>query len=393
MVDRADETAPVAALAPALAAMTMLQAVVAAALFAPGLVASVAGFGAERLALWSSVVFAVGTATALMGGAFVRRRGPVPTAIFCAFAVVVGCCLLAASTGTVVFVVAAVAVGFAFGPETPASTALLGALTPPARRPLVMSVRQTGNQIGAASASLVLPMVAASLGVGWAFGLVAAGASVLVIVLLVLSRGWRTEVVVGAALSPRAVVRLLWERPDLAGLAFASIPWGALQLLVNGWTVLLAVETWGLEPVAAGCLLATAQIGGLVGRLGWGAVAMRVGTRPLLVALGLAMGATAALLALAGASLPAPLLWAGAAVLGLTASGWNGLFVAEVARLAPAGRMAETTGAVLTVSYFGLMLGPIVIAFVSALAGLPVAFAMIGLTAALAAVGLSRGRS
>ena len=42
---------------------------------------------------------------------------------------------------------------------------------------------------------------------------------------------------------------------------------------------------------------------------------------------------------------------------GLTASGWNGVFLAEVARLSP-GAEAATTGALLMVSYAGLVAGP-----------------------------------
>ena len=50
--------------------------------------------------------------------------------------------------------------GLAFGPETPASTALLGKLVTDERRALVFSVRQTGNQIGAVLGSLSLPAIA-----------------------------------------------------------------------------------------------------------------------------------------------------------------------------------------------------------------------------------------
>jgi MFS family permease len=381
-----------AALAPALAAMTGLQAVVAAALFAPGVIAPAAGLDAGRLALWSTTVFAVGTATALFGGRLVRTRGAAATAVFCALAVAIGAAILAGSTGLVALLVAAVAIGLAFGPETPASTTLLAALTPPARRPLVLSVRQTGNQIGAAGASLTLPLVAATLGVAAAFGLVAAAALVLAGCLLVLSRGWRAGAAIGRPLALRAVVRLLRENRDLGRLALVSVPWGALQLLVNGWFVLLMVETRGLDPIDAGRLLAVAQIGGLVGRLGWGAVATATGTRPLLIGLGLVMGLTAAGTATAGAALPPMVHWVAAAVLGLTASGWNGLFVAEVARLAPEGRVAETTGAVLSVSYLGLVVGPLVVAAVTAIGGLAGAFVVIGAAAALAAVFLARGR-
>ena len=43
---------------------------------------------------------------------------------------------------------------------------------------------------------------------------------------------------------------------------------------------------------------------------------------------------------------------------GLTASGWNGLFLAEVARLAPEGRVSEATGGVLITSFAGLVRRP-----------------------------------
>ena len=67
---------------------------------------------------------------------------------------------------------------------------------------------------------------------------------------------------------------------------------------------------------------------------------------------------------LAAASIAIALGWPVAAVLavcaafGLSASGWNGLFVAEVARLAPPGPAGEATGGMLAIAYAGLVAGP-----------------------------------
>ena len=47
-------------------------------------------------------------------------------------------------------------------------------------------------------------------------------------------------------------------------------------------------------------------------------------------------------------------------VLGSTATGWNGAFLAEVARLAPRESISRTTGGVLFFVNFGKMLGPMV---------------------------------
>ena len=46
------------------------------------------------------------------------------------------------------------------------------------------------------------------------------------------------------------------------------------------------------------------------------------------------------------------------AAFGATAVGWNGVFLAEVAREAPAGRAGEATGGTLFFTYFGILVGP-----------------------------------
>ncbi|QCO05301.1 MFS transporter [Azospirillum argentinense] len=53
-----------------------------------------------------------------------------------------------------------------------------------------------------------------------------------------------------------------------------------------------------------------------------------------------------------------PAFLAVCAAFGLSASGWNGLFVSEVARLAPSGRAGEATGGMLAIAYAGLVIGP-----------------------------------
>ena len=102
-------------------------------------------------------------------------------------------------------------------------------------------------------------------------------------------------------------------------------------------------------------LLATAQAAGSIGRLSFGLIATRfLPAWTTVIALGFGMSACAALMALASPTWSWPLLLVVAFVFGVTASGWNGVFLAEVARLAPEGRVGEATGAVLM---FGLRSG------------------------------------
>jgi sugar phosphate permease len=189
----------------------------------------------------------------------------------------------------------------------------------------------------------------------------------------------------------RAAMQLVRGEPALARLALASMPYSAMQLGLNAYFVTFAIERLHLPYVTAGLLLAVAQAGGLIGRLGWGWVATHLSTtRGVIVGLGLAMSVLAILIGCMGPGWPLPVVAAGAFAFGLTASGWNGVFLAEVARLAPQGRVAEATGAVLTASYAGLLLGPLLVAGVAGWANLSASYVALGLVALVATLPLLR---
>jgi fucose permease len=173
----------------------------------------------------------------------------------------------------------------------------------------------------------------------------------------------------------RARLALVTADRRIAMLALASMPFSAMQVSLNTVFVTLGTRELGLSHIEAGMALACAQVGGLVGRLGWGLVAVRLNaSRGVLVVIGLGMAFCAALLGLDGASLGRSGQFAIAALFGLTASGWNGVFIAEIARLAPQDRIGETTGAVLTASYAGLLAAPALVSILDGAAGLGRAF-------------------
>jgi hypothetical protein len=57
------------------------------------------------------------------------------------------------------------------------------------------------------------------------------------------------------------------------------------------------------------------------------------------------------------------------ALMGMTAIGWNGVYLAEIARLAPSGLISSATGASMVITYAGVMVGPATMAAVYGLAG------------------------
>jgi hypothetical protein len=105
--------------------MTWLQALVALALFAPGAVAPSACLNILSLSMFFMAVFAVGFVTSFWTGGLINRIGSLRIASLCAGAMVASMALASFGSGPALLL-AGLCLGLAFGPETPASTALLG---------------------------------------------------------------------------------------------------------------------------------------------------------------------------------------------------------------------------------------------------------------------------
>jgi predicted MFS family arabinose efflux permease len=325
--------------------------------------------------MFSTAVFAVGVVTSFLAGGLINHIGSLRMASLCAGAVVASMALAAFGSGPALLL-AGLCLGLAFGPETPSSTALLGRLVTDERRPLVFSIRQTGNQIGAVCGSLALPAIAVWLAPQWSYATVGACAVGGIIVFEWLRPRYQGLTQAPPQLGMRARLALVSADRRLAALAAASMPFSGMQLALNTYFVTLGVRELGLSHLEAGAALACAQAGGLLGRLGWGFLAMRINSaRLVLIGLGLGMTLCAAVFGLWGGMLGKSAQYGLAAVFGLTASGWNGVFLAEVARLAPQDRIGETTGAVLTASYAGLLATPVLISIIETFVGLAGAFA------------------
>ena len=90
---------------------------------------------------------------------------------------------------------------------------------------------------------------------------------------------------------------------------------------------------------------------------------------------------------------PRPLVYVLFFVLGATASGWNGVFLGEVARVAPPGQVSPATGGALFFVNVGSIAAPIVFATAFSWFGrYSAAFALLLLPALIAFVCLRRAR-
>jgi nitrate/nitrite transporter NarK len=160
-------------------------------------------------------------------------------------------------------------------------------------------------------------------------------------------------------------------------------------MCLNTFLMSLAVREWHLDVAHAGAWVACLQAAGLAGRLFWGRVAQRCGnTGRLLGVIGLLIAAAGIpLMALAAAQHGLPMLIL-VVVLGFTASGWNGVMVAEVSRIAGPAGAGSLTGAVLVFGYAGLTLAPMAFAAASGASSMAIAFICVFAFSGVAGAGL-----
>jgi len=368
-------------------AVSMLTVPVLAPVIAADLGVSTTLLGAYSAILWSG-----GLVTSLLAGAIIARLGPLRTAqaslVLCALGLAAG-----AHGSLAALAVLPALVGFGCGVETPAASQLLARVTRPEERPFIFSLKQTGVQLGGMLTGLVMPALVPWT--GWR-GALALGAALALAYALAIEPVRRRH----EANAPRgahrlgglaALLRRVFGTPRLRQLAIASFAFHAMQICLNGFLVSFLVTAAGLPLAAAGVLLAIAQFGGFAGRLASGVVTgHRLAARAVLAAMGFAMAAAAAVVGLAAPAMPFGMLAFACLLFGLTASGWNGVFFAEIVREAPVEDVGLVTGGMLLTAYAGLIVGPLAFGAVAEAAGYGLAYAFIALWAAAGAAVLLR---
>ncbi|MCC6532886.1 MAG: MFS transporter [Burkholderiales bacterium] len=245
---------------------------------------------------------------------------------------------------------ASLSVGIGYGMLTPSASHILIRFTPAHRRNVVFSLKQSGVPLGGVLTATIMPVVTITAGWQWALWLDALAALGMALVMERWRRRWDDDRIPATPLAanPLGAVRIIWHRPRLRLMALAGAGICASQICMQSYTVAMFYEQFSLPLVEAGWILTVAQVGGVCGRVFWGWYADR--RRDALLALAL-LAATLVAATLGTGTLalgwPRPLVYVLFFVLGFSASGWNGAFLGEVARLAPAGQVSNATGGAL----------------------------------------------
>lgn len=266
----------------------------------------------------------------------------------------------------------AVPMGLGYGLVSPAASHVLIRFTPATRRNFIFSLKQSGVPLGGVAAGGMAPAVAVWAGWQWAL---AANAVALTLLILIMQRyraHWDNDRDPAARLAPDPLggLAMVWRHRALRSLGIAGGSFVIMQLALMTFTVIFFVEEMKLGLVQAGLVMMASQVGGVAGRLFWGWVAdvLRDCFKALAL-LGMVMSVTTLLCAAITPAWPLAASCALFFVLGTTASGWNGAFLAEVARLAPAGSVSAATGGSLFLVNVGRFLGPLLFTLAYQLSG------------------------
>ncbi len=307
----------------------------------------------------------------LASGYFIARHGAIRVSQACVLICAVGIALVALlpSPAAPMLAVAAVIIGLGYGAITPASSEVLARTSPPHRFVLTFSIKQTGVPGGAAIAGAALPTL--SLVVGWRPALLVVAASGLLIAALAQSTRRRLDVrrahhglSLGALFAP---LRVVMQQRALVELSIVGFVYAAMQYCLMSFLVVYLTEAVGYPLIRAGLALTTANVGGIIGRVAWGAVADHwVSPRRLLGAIGIASATCAFATATFSAAWPLAASLTVAAIFGATAIGWNGVQLSELARQAPLGEAGTITGASGFITFAGVVTGPPLFALLAA---------------------------
>jgi predicted MFS family arabinose efflux permease len=328
---------------------------------------SAAGLGLYLLFAYTGAVLG-----SLAAGPLVERFGAIRTSQWALLLSAAGLVLAGLWPGAIMF--AALLLGMGYGPITPASSHVLNHTTPAHQRNLVFSIKQTGVPVGVALSGFCVPPLATAT--NWLWTLVILGASCAAVAAMALpiqaqmdadahppsadlaTQGSALRDLPARLLEPFAVI---WRHKPLRVLAAVSFILSGMQIALSAYLVSYLTASLAMTALLAGSVLALSQLGGVLGRIAWGYVADRF-LRPLTMLSLLAMvSATASLvtasLAQWGAPPPGLFLAVLMFVFGASASGWNGVYLAEVARQAPPGAVGMATSGTLACTFLGVLLG------------------------------------
>jgi MFS family permease len=285
-------------------------------------------------------------------------------------------------------IVGCILIGFGYATTTPAGSQILADFAPRTMWGTLFSIRQAGVPAGGIAAGAIGTFLVAHIGWRGAIEVVMGLLLVVAMGLLLVPRRYNetrplvpfapAELVDPSSIArPFLVVRATAGLPSLVGV---GIGLGFVHATVTSFFVLYLNVDLGVPLPAAASLFAILQAFAIAGRIGFGLLADRIGSPlPVLKLLAPLSAASALMLSYVSADWSGGGLVLAAIVIGLTVGTWNGLYLAEVARLAPAHSVSEVTASAGFFGFFAYMIAPPLVGWLAITAGYEATFRIVAL--------------
>jgi MFS family permease len=324
---------------------------------------------------WIGVYFSIGAvaslATQLGCGSFIIRYGALRMSQVALVMLALGMAL-ATLDSPLMLVLSALIGGGGAAVSTPASSHLLGRVSPPRYMPLIFSLKQTAVPAGLLLAGLLGPQLTEAF--NWHYTMLFAALACLVFTLMLqpLRKLFDDDRIPTRSFHLSdfsTTLKSVVGTKTLRNLAFTCFAFNAAQTIFTVYFVVY-LTTLGYTLVAAGFVFSIAVAIAVPGRIVWGLLGSGyIQPRIVMAVLAFGMGASMIALSLCSEGWPTILVGTIAAIISATALSWHGVLLAETANAAPEGMRGAVTGGVLSFGQLGALSAPTVFSILLGLSG------------------------
>ncbi|MAH83557.1 MAG: hypothetical protein CBB68_04245 [Rhodospirillaceae bacterium TMED8] len=320
---------------------------------------------------------------AMSCGGFILRFGALRISQWCL--VLMGGSLLVVSTGFLwVYPIAAILLGVS-AVSTPASSHILSQVCPPRLAPVVFSIKQTGVPVGSLIGGLLIPFLLTisfysatfktpvhldAYGTAFVTGLIV---YLVAISLQPIREHFDADRDSSIRLTFSGVsetMKFVLSHPQLRDISLGAFAFGGLQSIFAGFFILFLIDGLGYTETEAGSAFAISAFTAVGARIFWGYLGSTLlSARSILGTLGIFGSLAATLTSFYDTSWSYSLIIGVAILYNITALGWHGILLAEVARLSPLEKVGGVTGSVLAFTSVAMMIYPAVYGGVLAITG------------------------
>jgi MFS family permease len=328
--------------------------------FAP-VIAADRGWNVAIVALYPTTLFATAFLVSFWVPQLLGRLGGMGLSVGCLALSATGLmCVLAPHIPLIAG--APLTAGIALASMNPASSQVLRARTTSRNAAFILSIKQTGVPLGGVLAGMLVPLLVARS--TWRDAvLILVTANIAMALLLLPSVRWldrSAAAVRGPVRNPLAPLKRLLATPGMPPILLASFVFIGMQMCLRTFFTAYLVDSQKLELADAGLIFSVSQGAGMLGQVGWAAVADRLlAARWVMAILGLLISAAATLTAMMTVDWPIYAVLGVAATFGVSAAAFVPVVLGEVARRWPAEDVGALTSGVQLFFMSGALLWPL----------------------------------